>query len=297
MAAGVIAVATLTFSQSAVAATAPVGLGTAGSYAVLAGSTVTNTGPSVISGNLGVSPGTAVTGFPPGIVNNGTIHTAAAAAGAQAALGTAYTDAASRAKTASITAPLSAGQVLTPGVYNATSSLDVNGQLILNGQGDPSAVFIFQAGSTLTTETGTTISFIGSAQACNVFWQVGSSATLNTGTTFQGTILAQQSISVSSNVTIFGRALASVAAVTLINDTITRPTCSGGSGGSGGSGTGTGGGSGTGAGGSGGGSGTGTSPSSSSTHPAPSPTGSTSTGQQAEAEAEADSEAEASACP
>jgi Ice-binding-like len=215
------------FSQSASAATAAVNLGTAGSYAVLAGSTVTNTGPSVISGNVGVSPGTAVTGFggaPNGTVNNGTIHTAdASAASAQRALTRAYNDAAGRPKSASISAAIGAGQTLGPGVYNATSGLEVGGSLILDG--DSSAVFIFQAGSTLTTDTGTTITLAGGAQACNVFWQVGSSATINSGTVFVGTILASTAITVGTGDTIMGRALASTAAVTLDDDTITAPTC------------------------------------------------------------------------
>jgi hypothetical protein len=227
------------FSQSASAATAAVNLGTAGSYAVLAGSTVTNTGPSVISGNVGVSPGTAVTGFggaPNGTVNNGTIHTAdASAASAQRALTRAYNDAAGRPKSASISAAIGAGQTLGPGVYNATSGLEVGGSLILDG--DSSAVFIFQAGSTLITDTGTTITLAGGAQACNVFWQVGSSATINSGTVFVGTILASTAITVGTGDTIMGRALASTAAVTLDDDTITAPTCTtpGGGGGSSGS--------------------------------------------------------------
>ena len=224
--AGAIAVAVTFSSQSAGAATAPVGLGTASSYAVLAGSTVTNTGPSVISGNVGVSPGSAVTGFPPGIVNNGTIHAAdAEAAGAQLDLTTAYNDAAGRVKSASIGGFIGAGQTLSPGVYNATSSLDVGGSLTLDAQGDPDAVFIFQAGFTLGTDTGTTILLTNGAQACNVFWQVGSSATLNTSSTFQGTILALTSITVQTGDTIIGRALARNGAVTLDDDTITAPSC------------------------------------------------------------------------
>ena len=220
------AIAIAIFSQSASAATAPVGLGTAGSYAVLAGSTVTNTGPSVISGNLGVSPGTAVTGFPPGTVNSGTIHAADAAAGdAQADLTTAYNDAAGRVKSASIGGFIGAGHTFAPGVYNATSSLDVGGSLTLDAHGDPNAVFIFQAGSTLGTDTGTTIRLTNGAQACNVFWQVGSSATLTTGSTFQGTILALTSITVQTGDTITGRALARNGAVTLDDDTITAPSC------------------------------------------------------------------------
>ncbi len=214
-------------TQPAGAAVAPVGLGTAGSFAVLAGSTVTNTGPSQINGNLGVSPGSAVTGFPPGIVTGGTIHIAdGVAGGAQADLTTAYNDAAGRVKTASASSFIGAGQSLSPGVYQASSSLEVGGALILNAHNDPNAVFIFQApASTLTTDTGTHIFLTNGAQACNVFWQVGSSATLNTGTTFQGTILALTSISVLSGDTIHGRALARNGAVTLINDTIIAPRC------------------------------------------------------------------------
>ena len=221
------AIALFAVTQSAGAAVAPVGLGTAGSFAVLAGSTVTNTGPSHINGNLGVSPGSAVTGFPPGIVTGGTIHLAdGVAGGAQSDLTTAYNDAAGRVKTASASSFIGAGQSLSPGVYQASSSLEVGGALILNAHNDPNAVFIFQApASTLTTDTGTHIFLTNGAQACNVFWQVGSSATLNTGTTFQGTILALTSISVLSGDTIYGRALARNGAVTLINDTIIAPGC------------------------------------------------------------------------
>jgi type VI secretion system secreted protein VgrG len=226
-----VAIAMSILSQSASAAAAPVGLGTASSYAVLAGSTVTNTGPSVISGNVGVSPGTAVTGFPPGTVNSGTIHAAdAAAANAQADLTTAYNDAAGRVKSASIGGFIGGGQTLAPGVYNATSSLAVGGSLTLDAQGDPNAVFIFQAGSTLGTATGTTILLTNGAQACNVFWQVGSSATLTTGSTFQGTILALTSITVQTGDTITGRALARNGAVTLDDDTIIVPSCTTGTG-------------------------------------------------------------------
>lgn len=221
------AIALFAVTQPAGAAVAPVGLGTARSFAVLAGSTVTNTGPSQISGDLGVSPGSAVTGFPPGIVTGGTIHIAdGVAGGAQADLTTAYNDAAGRVKTASAGSFIGAGQSLSPGVYQASSSLEVGGALILNAHNDPNAVFIFQApASTLTTDTGTHIFLTNGAQACNVFWQVGSSATLNTGTTFQGTILALTSISVLSGDTIYGRALARNGAVTLINDTIIAPGC------------------------------------------------------------------------
>jgi type VI secretion system secreted protein VgrG len=203
-----------------------VGLGTAGSFAVLAGTTVTNTGPSLISGDLGVSPGTAVTGFPPGIVTNGTIHSAdGVAAGAQSDLTTAYNDAAGRSPTANVPAFIGAGQTLAPGVYKASSSLDVGGSLTLDAGGNPDAVFIFQAPSTLITDSASSIILTNGAQACNVFWQVGSSATLGTNSAFAGSILALTSISVDTGDTIAGRALARNGAVTLDDDTITSPSC------------------------------------------------------------------------
>jgi cell division septation protein DedD len=220
------AIALFIASQPAVAATAPVGLGTAGSFAVLAGTTVTNTGPSTIFGNLGVSPGTAVTGFPPGTVAGGTIHSAdGVAAGAQSDLTTAYNDAAGRSPTAGVPAFIGAGQTLAPGVYKASSSLDVGGSLTLDAGGDPNAVFIFQAPSTLITDSASSIILTNGAQACNVFWQVGSSATLGTNSAFTGSILALTSISVDTGDTIAGRALARNGAVTLDDDTITAPTC------------------------------------------------------------------------
>src|SRR3984957_15581974 len=220
------AIALLTASQPALAETAPVGLGTAGSFAVLAGTTVTNTGPSTISGDLGVSPGTAVTGFPPGTVSNGTIHSAdGVAAGAQSDLTTGYNDAAGRSPTANVPAFIGAGQTLAPGVYKASSSLDVGGSLTLDAGGDPNAVFIFQAPSTLVTDSASSVILTNGAQACNVFWQVGSSATLGTDSAFSGSILALTSISVNTGDTVAGRALARNGAVTLDDDTIPSPAC------------------------------------------------------------------------
>jgi Ice-binding-like len=235
--------------------TAP-SLGTVGPFGVLAASTVTNTGPSTIGGDLGLYPGTSITGFPPGNVL-GTIHATDAVAGnAQADTTTAYNTAAGEAPDVVLPSADLTGLSLTPGVYQNGSAvrLDTNGTLTLNGQGNPASVFIFQVGSTLTTGTNSKISYINGAQPCNVFWQVGSSATLGTSSLFVGTILADQSISVSDTVTVHGRLLASNGAVTLIDDTITPSNCatpgSGGSGGSGGTGgTGTGGSGGTGTGG------------------------------------------------
>jgi Ice-binding-like len=212
--------------QPAGAAEAPVGLGTAASFAVLAGTTVTNTGPSSIHGNLGVSPGTAVTGFPPGTVTGGTVHSADGVAdGAQSDLTTAYNDAAGRAPGVAVGPSIGAGQTLSPGVYTASTSLEVGGSLTLDGGGDPNAVFIFQIGSTLITDSASDILLTNGATACNVFWQVGSSATLGTASTFQGDILALTSVTVTTGDTVTGRALARNGAVTLDDDTIVAPFC------------------------------------------------------------------------
>ncbi|MCW2967264.1 MAG: hypothetical protein JWM71_1036 [Solirubrobacteraceae bacterium] len=229
---------------SARAAQPTVGLGTAGSYGVLAASTVTNTGPSTINGDLGLSPGTAVTGFPPGTVNGATHVADAAAAQAQADLTTAYNDAAGRTPASTVAGDLG-GQTLTPGVYKSASSLGLTGTVTLNAQGDAGAVFIVQVGSALTTASGSSVSLINGAQACNVFWQIGSSATFGTNTVFSGSVLALTSISFNDGVTLAGRALARNGAVTLIDDHIAVSQCAAsttGGAGSGGGTTGTGGG-------------------------------------------------------
>jgi hypothetical protein len=224
----VAATALLVATQSVGAANATVGLGAATPFGVLAGSTVTNTATAtVINGDLGLSPGTAVTEFPPGIVN-GTEHiTDGVAANAQSDLTTAYNDAAGRTPSAGVPGFIGAGQTLYPGVYKAVTTLDVGGTLTLDAQGNPNAVFIFQVPDTLVTDAGggTAVNLINNANACNVFWQVGTSATLGTGTAFQGSILALASITVQTSVHIIGRALARNAAVTLDNDTITNSGC------------------------------------------------------------------------
>jgi hypothetical protein len=215
---------TLSLMGTAQAAAVSVPLGTADSYAVLAGSTVTNTGASVINGNLGLSPGTAVTGFPPGLVH-GTTHAAdAAALQAQSDLTTGYNAAAAEQPAQPVTGDLG-GQTLTRGVYNSATSLGLTGALTLDGQGDPSSVWVFQAGSTLTTATASRVKLINGASPCNVYWQIGSSATLGTASTFRGSILALDDITVTTNVTVRGRVLARNGAVTLDTDTITRPNC------------------------------------------------------------------------
>jgi hypothetical protein len=215
----------LSTSSVAFAAEAPVGLGTVGAYSVLGGQTVTNTGPTTMSRNLGVSPGSAITGFPPGTTGGATHAGDAPAAQAQSDLVTAYNDAAGRAPTAGVGADL-VGQTLTAGVYNASGPLGLSGALTLDGQGDPNAVFIFQASSTLITASSSSVNVINGAQACNIYWQVGSSATLGTASTFRGTIMAMTSITVTTNTVVEGRALARTGSVTLDNNTFTTPDCS-----------------------------------------------------------------------
>ncbi|WP_217921226.1 ice-binding family protein [Miltoncostaea oceani] len=212
-------------SSAALAAQPPVGLGTADSYAVIAGSAITNTGPSTINGDVGLSPGTAISGFPPGTIN-GTVHAAdAEAAQATSDLTLAYDDAAGRTPALAVPSELG-GLTLTAGVYASASALGLTGTLTLDAQGDPDAVFILKAASSLTTASASRVSLINGAQPCNVFWQVGSSATLGTSSTFAGNILALTSISMNDAVTVRGRALARNGAVTLINDTITVGRCS-----------------------------------------------------------------------
>jgi hypothetical protein len=203
-------------------ATSDITLGTAGSYAVLAGSTVTNTGSSVISGDLGVSPGGAITGFPPGIVIGGTTHKGdAAAAQAQLDLTAAYNAAAGLTRNGTLTGQNLGGLTLTPGVYFFASSAQLTGQLTLNTLGNPNALFVFQIGSTLTTASNSSVIFSNSLADSNVFWQVGSSATLGTTTAFQGNILALSSITLNTGATIgCGSALARNGAVTLDSNVI-----------------------------------------------------------------------------
>jgi hypothetical protein len=200
---------------------AAVPLGTAGNFAVLAFSTVTNTGPSVIAGNLGVSPGSAVIGFPPGVVTPPSAIFAADATSAQAEidLGTAYSNAAGQMSTQNLTGLDLGGMTLGPGVYTFNTSAQLTGTLTLNGAG----FYIFQIGSTFTSATGARVQTINGALAANIFWQVGSSATLGSGTTFIGNILALTSITNATSGTVAGRLLARNGAVTIADVAINFP--------------------------------------------------------------------------
>ncbi len=205
------------------AQTAP-SLGSAQRFAVLGGSTVTNTGSSVITGDLGVSPGSAVTGFPPGVVVSGAIHGAdAAALAAQEAVATAYTSLAGQTCTRDMTGQDLGGQTLTAGVYCFSSSAQLTGALTLNAQGNANAVFIFKIGSTLTTASASSVVVANGGHPGHVFWQVGSSATLGTATSFTGNILALTSITVTKGARVTGRTLARNGAVTLDTNTVTAP--------------------------------------------------------------------------
>lgn len=211
---------------------AGVDLGTAGQFAVIAGTTVTNTGPTVIfGGDVGVYPGSSITGFPPGaLAPPGTFQTGPVNAfelGAQNDLTTAYNQAAGLAPTQTLTGQDLGGLTLTPGVYFFSSAAQLTGTLTLNDQGDPNALFVFQIGSTLTTAPNASVISIntggGTMPGCDVFWQVTSSATIDVNTAFEGHILALTSITLNTGATILdGSALARNGAVTLDTNSITN---------------------------------------------------------------------------
>ena len=210
----------LIWPASALAATNP-GLGTAGTFAVLAGTTVTNTGPSWITGHLGVAPGCAVTGFPPG--TSGVQHKCdAVAITAKTNLTAAYVNAAAQPCPGgnNYTGVNLGGKSLVPGVYCQTTAPTLTGTLTLNGSG----IYIFQIGSTLITASGARVRLIGGAQPCQIFWQVSSSATIATSTTMVGTIMALTSIAMQTGATLNGRALARNGAVTLDTNRIIQPS-------------------------------------------------------------------------
>jgi hypothetical protein len=198
-------------------------------FGVLAGSTVTNTStvpaPTNVSGDVGVWAGSAIIGFPPGMLT-GMLHSAdAVAQAAKGQLTTAFNTAAGKPVGTHLP-PDIGGETLPPGVYStvAQPSLGITGNLTLDAQGDSTAVWIFQIASTLTTAGGK-VNLINGGLAQNVYWAIGSSATLGTGTTMAGNLMAMQSISLNTGVTLNGRALASVGAVTLISDTVNVPAC------------------------------------------------------------------------
>ncbi len=209
-----------------------VDLGTSAPFVVLGGSAVTNTGPSVLNGDLGVAPGTSLTGFgSPAVVNGATHDNDAVANTAQGDLTTAYNVAAGQPYSPSndLTGIDLGNKTLTAGAYHFSSSAQLTGALTLDAQGDPTAQFVFEIGSTLTTASASSVVLVNGASPCNVFWQVGSSATLDTDTAFQGNILALTDVSLNARASVLGRVLARDGAITLINNRLDNSGCRTGS--------------------------------------------------------------------
>lgn len=212
-------------SQAGLGAVAP-SLGSARAFAVLGGSTVTNTGATTIGGDLGVSPGLAIIGFPPGLVSGGTIHAGdAIALQAQTDVGTAFDALAAQACSADLSGQDLGGLTLTPGVYCFTSSAQLTGALVLDAAGRSDAVFVFKVVSTLTTASNASVRVINGGNDCGVFWQVGSSATLGTGTAFAGSVVALASITLTTGAKVSGRTLARTGAVTMDTSAVALPLC------------------------------------------------------------------------
>jgi hypothetical protein len=221
-----VVVATLGSSpRVASAALAPVALRSASTFAALAATTVTSEGASRVAGDIGVSPGIAVTGFPPGTLT-GSIHSNdAVSTQAQADLATAYADAVARTADSDLSGQGLGGLTLDPGVYKFGVTAQLSGDVTLDGGGDPDAVFIFQIGSTFTTAANSRVTLINGAQACRVVWQVGSSATIGAETTFAGSVLAFTAITVVAGTAVDGSMLAQGGAVTLDTNVFSRSAC------------------------------------------------------------------------
>lgn len=226
--AGIILAFALALFAVPAAVAAPVNLATVTPFVVLGGATVTNTGPSVLNGDLGVSPGTALAGFGlPAVVNGATHENDAVAAQAQSDLTNAYDVAAGQpvAPADDLSGTDLGGRKLAPGAYRYTSDALLTGALTLDAEGDPNAQFVFLIGSELTTASASSVVLVNGASPCNVYWQVGSSADIGTTTAFQGNLMALTSISLKNGATVIGRMLARNGQVSLINNVLTAPLC------------------------------------------------------------------------
>jgi hypothetical protein len=225
--AGVIISAVAAFAAIPPAAHAQaIDLGTAEPFVVLGGQSVTNTGPSVLHGDLGVAPGTSLIGFGlPAVVNGATHNNDAVAGQAQGDLTTAYNVAAGQAVTSDLTGQDLGGLTLTAGAYRYATSAQLTGQLTLDAQGDPAAQFVFMIGSTLTTASASSVRLINGASPCNVYWQVGSSATLGSTTAFQGNVMALTSITMNNGASVLGRMLARNGSITLDDNVLDAAQC------------------------------------------------------------------------
>jgi len=202
----------------------PVVLASSSDYVILAGSAITSTGATNITGDMGISPGSSLGGFPPGIIVGVQHVNDADATTAKLDLTTAYNSAAGRTLAPVSVAGNVGGRTLYPGLYKSTSSLEISsGDLTLDAQGNSDAVWIFQIASTLTTTPGRKVILSGGAKATNVYWQVGTSATLGTTTSFKGSIMADQSITMNTGATLEGRVLARIGGVSLSGNTIVKP--------------------------------------------------------------------------
>ena len=224
----VVATAAILFVASggtAEASSAPIDLGSATSFAVLASTGISNSGTTTLTGDVGTSPSTTISGGT--LQVTGTTHSDdAVARAAEVDLHTAYGDAANEGPATSIASELG-GQTLSPGVYAASTSFDINGTLTLDGGGNPNAVFVLQTGADLTTVADSHIALAGAAQACNVFWQLGGSATLGNDASVAGTVMAQTDITANAGGVVDGRLLSLGGAVSLSSDTVSVPSCAG----------------------------------------------------------------------
>jgi hypothetical protein len=226
--AGIALAVVVAFALPAASQAASVDLATAGPFVVLGGTTVTNTGPSVLNGDLGVSPGTELEGFElPAVVNGAKHATDEVAAKAQLDLTNAYDVAAGLpVLPQNDLSDTNLGErKLGPGVYRYNAAALLTGALTLDGEGDPDAEFVFKIGSQLTTESASSVLLVNGASPCNVYWQVGSSADLGSTTAFQGNLMALTSISLKKGATVLGRMLARNGQVSLIDNVLTRPSC------------------------------------------------------------------------